>query len=82
VERVFIDRDSQESSVPVFVKFTSQLSALRVCACSDGPWWMKPTNCKLTSLQAVNALEGRIFNGNPITARFFDSERFESGVYK
>jgi len=31
--------------------------------------------------QAVNALEGRIFNGNTITARFFDIEKFENGVY-
>ncbi|MCJ1243415.1 hypothetical protein MMC30_000612 [Trapelia coarctata] len=58
VERVFIDR-SNAASAPVFVKFTSQLSALR----------------------AVNALEGRIFNGNTITARFFDTDRFEKGVY-
>lgn len=31
--------------------------------------------------QAVNALEGRVFNGNKITARFFDSEAFEKGFY-
>ena len=31
--------------------------------------------------QAVNALEGRIFNGNTITARFFDTDKFEKGVY-
>ncbi|MCJ1260056.1 hypothetical protein MMC24_007896 [Lignoscripta atroalba] len=60
VERVFIDRSSPATvSAPVFVKFTSQLSALR----------------------AVNALEGRIFNGNTITARFFDTDTFERGVY-
>ncbi|KAL6714957.1 hypothetical protein ACLMJK_007217 [Lecanora helva] len=59
VERVFIDR-SDASRAPVFVKFTSQLSALR----------------------AVNALEGRTFNGNTIVARFFDTEKFESGIYK
>ncbi|KAF3491998.1 uncharacterized protein GIQ15_01515 [Arthroderma uncinatum] len=58
VERVYIDRDSKEK-IPVFIKFTNQLSALR----------------------AVNALEGRIFNGNTITARFFDIERFEEGRY-
>lgn len=58
VERVYIDRSVAEKT-PVFVKFTSQLSALR----------------------AVNALEGRIFNGNTINARFFDSESFEEGVY-
>jgi len=32
-------------------------------------------------IQAVNALEGRIFNGNAITAKFYDEERFEEGVY-
>ncbi|EEH08766.1 conserved hypothetical protein [Histoplasma capsulatum G186AR] len=59
VERVFIDRNSP-GKIPVFVKFTSQLSALR----------------------AVNALEGRIFNGNTIIARFFDVDKFEQGVYE
>ncbi|KAE8364844.1 hypothetical protein BDV27DRAFT_144994 [Aspergillus caelatus] len=59
VERVFIARGSAPP-VPVFVKFTNQLSALR----------------------AVNALEGRIFNGNPITARFFDTQKFEQGIYE
>ncbi|KAJ5231571.1 uncharacterized protein N7469_006159 [Penicillium citrinum] len=58
VERVYIARDVNPP-VPVFVKFTSPLSALR----------------------AVNALEGRIFNGNPISARFFDPEKFEQGNY-
>lgn len=32
-------------------------------------------------MQAVNALEGRIFNGNAIAARFYDEEKFEEGVY-
>ncbi|KAL8908645.1 MAG: hypothetical protein Q9207_000733, partial [Kuettlingeria erythrocarpa] len=59
VERVFINR-RDSSSPPVFVKFTSELSALR----------------------AVNALEGRIFNGNAITARFYDLGKFDSGVYE
>jgi len=27
--------------------------------------------------QAVNALEGRLFNGNTIEARFFDKDKFE-----
>ncbi|KAJ5559943.1 hypothetical protein N7513_002342 [Penicillium frequentans] len=58
VERVYIARDAG-TPVPVFVKFTSPLSALR----------------------AVNALEGRIFNGNAITARFFNTEKFEEGIY-
>ncbi|KAI9731789.1 MAG: hypothetical protein M1834_004578 [Cirrosporium novae-zelandiae] len=67
VERVYIHRDGGEedaegrkTGTPVFVRFTSQLSALR----------------------AVNALEGRIFNGNTIQARFFDSEKFEKGIYE
>ncbi|KAE8146690.1 hypothetical protein BDV25DRAFT_161973 [Aspergillus avenaceus] len=59
VERVFIARGAP-SPIPVFVKFTNQLSALR----------------------AVNALEGRIFNGNAITARYFDSQKFEQGIYE
>ncbi|KAI9828989.1 MAG: hypothetical protein M1832_000012 [Thelocarpon impressellum] len=58
VERVFIHRHSAGEPL-VFVRFTSQLSALR----------------------AVNALEGRIFNGNAITARFFDGEKFERHEY-
>ncbi|KAJ5745413.1 hypothetical protein N7520_010595 [Penicillium odoratum] len=58
VERVYIARDAG-MPIPVFVKFTSPLSALR----------------------AVNALEGRIFNGNAITARFFNTEKFEGGIY-
>lgn len=32
--------------------------------------------------QAVNALEGRIFNGNTIRAGFYDAEKFEEGVYE
>ncbi|THC94457.1 hypothetical protein EYZ11_006060 [Aspergillus tanneri] len=59
VERVYISHASGPP-VPVFVKFTNQLSALR----------------------AVNALEGRIFNGNAITARFFDTHKFEQGIYE
>ena len=43
----------------VFVKFTSQLSALR----------------------AVNATDGMTFAGNEVVARFWDSEKFESGEY-
>ncbi|KAL8832662.1 MAG: hypothetical protein Q9191_000115 [Dirinaria sp. TL-2023a] len=31
--------------------------------------------------KAVNALEGRIFNGNNIVARFYDTEKFENGIY-
>ncbi|KAJ6085817.1 hypothetical protein N7486_004188 [Penicillium sp. IBT 16267x] len=59
VERVYIARNAG-MPIPVFIKFTSPLSALR----------------------AVNALEGRIFNGNAITARFFNTEKFEEGIYE
>lgn len=36
---------------------------------------------QVSALRAVNALEGRVFNGNAIAARFWDAEKFESGVY-
>lgn len=61
------------------MKFTSQLSALRVSHyCQDSKIF---EHTKLFH-QAVNALEGRIFNGNTIVAKFFDSERFQSDDYE
>ncbi|ROV98822.1 hypothetical protein VPNG_08402 [Cytospora leucostoma] len=36
---------------------------------------------QVSALRAVNALEGRVFNGNTIAARFWDAEDFEKGVY-
>ncbi|CUS14714.1 unnamed protein product [Tuber aestivum] len=33
---------------------------------------------ELAALRAVNALEGRLFNGNTIEARFFDKDKFEN----
>lgn len=36
----------------------------------------------LILLKAVNALEGRIFSGNTIVARFYDTEKFENGIYE
>lgn len=30
--------------------------------------------------QAVNALDGSTFNGNTVVARFYDLEKFETGV--
>jgi splicing factor 45 len=36
---------------------------------------------QLSALRAVNALEGRIFNGNPIQARFWPKERFDARDY-
>jgi len=60
VVRVFVHRNSLAERTPVFVKFTSQLSALR----------------------AVNALEGRLFGGNAISAKYYDAEKFEQGEYE
>ncbi|KAK4201453.1 hypothetical protein QBC40DRAFT_278246 [Triangularia verruculosa] len=37
---------------------------------------------EVSALRAVNALEGRIFNGNTIRAGFYDAEKFEEGVYE
>ncbi|KIW31803.1 uncharacterized protein PV07_03395 [Cladophialophora immunda] len=36
---------------------------------------------QLSALRAVNALEGRIFNGNPIKARFWPKEKFDKAEY-
>lgn len=36
---------------------------------------------QVSALRAVNALEGRVFNGNAIAARFWDAEMFEKGEY-
>ncbi|KAI6363072.1 hypothetical protein MCOR25_006016 [Pyricularia grisea] len=36
---------------------------------------------QVSALRAVNALDGRIFNGNEIKPKFYDSEKFEQGVY-
>lgn len=73
VERVYIDR--HDATPKVFVKFTSQLSGLRVRISLNLLWNIANVP------QAVNALEGRIFNGNTISALFYDAERFEKGLY-
>jgi splicing factor 45 len=36
---------------------------------------------QVSALTAVNALEGRIFNGNLVVPRFYDVDRFERGEY-
>ncbi|KIW85879.1 hypothetical protein Z517_01272 [Fonsecaea pedrosoi CBS 271.37] len=36
---------------------------------------------QLSALRAVNALEGRIFNGNPIKAKFWSKEKFDAAEY-
>jgi splicing factor 45 len=36
----------------------------------------------LSALRAVNALEGRVFGGNAISARFWDRDRFEKDEFE
>ena len=72
MERVFIDRTDSRAAA-VFVKFTAELSALRVSHRQPLSMFLEAE-----SDQAVNALEGRVFNGNTITARFFDGQKFQS----
>ena len=72
---MYIDR-SDQTAPKVFVKFTQELSALRVSVAYAG-YCVVLANVD----QAVNALEGRIFNGNTINALFYDSEAFEQGAY-
>ncbi|UKZ75214.1 hypothetical protein TrVFT333_002889 [Trichoderma virens FT-333] len=36
---------------------------------------------QVSALRAVNELDGRVFNGNTIIPKFYDTERFEQGVY-
>lgn len=81
MERLYIDVEERQ----VFIKFTDQVSALRVW--NPPPLNSKPSSSysKLTcaaALQAVNALQGRIFSGNTIVPKFYDSEKFEKGVYR
>ena len=84
VERLFIDVDSRR----VFIKFTDQVSALRVSGTEQTTYvppqtrTQKNTHISLTYSQAVNALEGRIFNGNTIVPRFYNADKFEQGIYK
>ncbi|CAK7265420.1 hypothetical protein SEPCBS119000_001503 [Sporothrix epigloea] len=36
----------------------------------------------VSALRAVNALNGRIFNGNAIVPSFYDADRFSDGIYE
>ncbi|KAG8427783.1 hypothetical protein J3459_006351 [Metarhizium acridum] len=36
---------------------------------------------QVSALRAVNELDGRVFNGNTIIPKFYDSETFEKGIY-
>ncbi|KAL2757979.1 hypothetical protein ACRALDRAFT_2040290 [Sodiomyces alcalophilus JCM 7366] len=37
---------------------------------------------QVSALRAVNELDGRIFNGNTVRPSFYDTEKFEQGVYR
>ncbi|KAL0778277.1 hypothetical protein CaCOL14_005930 [Colletotrichum acutatum] len=37
---------------------------------------------QVSALRAVNELDGRVFNGNVIVPKFFDTEKFDKGIYK
>ncbi|KAL7939829.1 hypothetical protein V8C35DRAFT_275615 [Trichoderma chlorosporum] len=42
--------------------------------------FIKFTN-QVSALRAVNELDGRVFNGNNIIPKFYDTEKFEQGIY-
>jgi splicing factor 45 len=48
---------------------------------ADGPMVFVQFVSPLSALRAVNALEGRVFGGNVIRARFWGKEDFEEGRY-
>ncbi|GJC98693.1 G-patch domain-containing protein [Colletotrichum higginsianum] len=37
---------------------------------------------QVSALRAVNELDGRVFNGNTVVPKFYDTEKFERGVYQ
>lgn len=75
MERLFIDQNARQ----VFIKFTDQVSALRVSVSFSSS--MNLHQLTTSPSQAVNELDGRIFNGNTIVPTFYDVENFERGVY-
>ncbi|KAH7149408.1 hypothetical protein B0J13DRAFT_621274 [Dactylonectria estremocensis] len=42
--------------------------------------FIKFTN-QVSALRAVNELDGRVFNGNAIVPKFYDTDKFEKGIY-
>lgn len=60
LEQVKIFRESTKDTIPVFLRFTEPVSALR----------------------AVSALQGKLFAGNTVTAKFYDEDLFKEGVYE
>ncbi|KAK2062195.1 G-patch domain-containing protein [Colletotrichum caudatum] len=37
---------------------------------------------QVSALRAVNELDGRVFNGNTVVPKFYDTEKFERGIYQ
>ncbi|KAI8224480.1 DNA-damage-repair/toleration protein DRT111 [Colletotrichum sp. SAR 10_96] len=37
---------------------------------------------QVSALRAVNELDGRIFNGNTVIPKFYDTAKFEQGIYR
>ncbi|WYZ41343.1 hypothetical protein EsH8_V_000238 [Colletotrichum jinshuiense] len=37
---------------------------------------------QVSALRAVNELDGRVFNGNVVVPKFYDTEKFERGIYR
>ncbi|KAK8147497.1 Splicing factor 45 [Beauveria asiatica] len=72
VERVYIDTETQR----VFIKFTDQISALKASAPS-----MVYIMSNANMVQAVSELQGRVFNGNTITPKYYNDDAFDRGVY-
>lgn len=72
VERVYIDTETQR----VFIKFTDQISALKASAPS-----MVYMISNSNMVQAVSELQGRVFNGNTITPKYYNDDAFDRGVY-
>lgn len=78
VERLYIDVENRQ----VFIRFTDQVSALRVSHLPSHLARYPGDAVVLTERQAVNELDGRIFNGNTVVPKFFDTEKFERGIYR
>jgi splicing factor 45 len=60
LEQVKVYRETKAETVPVFLRFTEPVSALR----------------------AVSALQGKLFAGNTVQAKFYDEDLFKDGVYE
>ncbi|KAM3484247.1 hypothetical protein MY8738_002366 [Beauveria namnaoensis] len=72
VERVYIDTETQR----VFIKFTDQISALKASVPS-----LVYIISNSNMVQAVSELQGRVFNGNTITPKYYNDDAFDRGIY-